>query len=618
RLVEAVAVLRPHAELWLLEQMAHEDLVHLEEALGSGIVHAEGADRAVAFRHELARAAIEEAIPPDRARALHRGALDLLKDAPEHAADPARLAHHAEAVGESALVLEFAPLAGANAARLGAHRQAALQYSRALRFAQDVPVHVRAGLFAASAMELFLTVQFAEAAAAQAEAIRCLEELGAGKDLALALAFWAQLSWQVGRRAEAVAAVERALDRLGDEPSAELVGACAQMSCLLVAGEQIDAASTFASRAEDVAAEIDHPESRLIAAQAVGWVAMVKGEPGGLQKLASTLASADDLGFEWVAATSYVIIVRTACRRREYAVAERFIDAALNYCTARDFDVWRYYLLSWRSKVRMQRGLWSEAAQDAQICLAEPCPFARIHALVALGLVRARRGDPDVWGPLDEALRLAEPRDELQWIAPVAIARAEAAWLEGQMERVVAETNFTGPSAAGTWYEAGLNYWRWQAGAEATLPADGEHQFRLELEGDWTAASEHWRAIDCPHEAAFALLAGDEGALRTALAEFRALGAGPAAEVAAARLRALGARSVPRGPRARTRANPGGLTARELEVLPLLAEGLRNREIAERLVVSERTVDHHVSSILRKLGVKSRAAAGGAYLKLDT
>jgi DNA-binding NarL/FixJ family response regulator len=53
-------------------------------------------------------------------------------------------------------------------------------------------------------------------------------------------------------------------------------------------------------------------------------------------------------------------------------------------------------------------------------------------------------------------------------------------------------------------------------------------------------------------------------------------------------------------------------------VLPLLAEGLRNREIAERLVVSERTVDHHVSSILRKLGVKSRAAAGGAYLKLDT
>ena len=93
-----------------------------------------------------------------------------------------------------------------------------------------------------------------------------------------------------------------------------------------------------------------------------------------------TLESADTAGFDWIAATSYVIIVRTACRRRDYAVAERFIEAALDYCTARDLDVWRYYLLSWRSKVRLAHGAWSEAAQDAQICLAEPCPFARIHA----------------------------------------------------------------------------------------------------------------------------------------------------------------------------------------------------------------------------------------------
>jgi DNA-binding CsgD family transcriptional regulator len=205
----------------------------------------------------------------------------------------------------------------------------------------------------------------------------------------------------------------------------------------------------------------------------------------------------------------------------------------------------------------------------------------------------------------------------LQWIAPVAIARAEAAWLEGRMDDAVAETRFAGPSADGTWYEAGLNYWRWHGGEVHALPTTGEEQYRLEVEGQWAAASERWRAIDCPYEAAFSLLAGDEGALRTALAEFRALGARPAIAVAAARLRALGARSVPRGPRARTRANPGGLTARELEVLALLADGLRNREIAERLVVSERTVDHHVSAILRKLGVKSRAAAGAAFLKLD-
>src|SRR5262249_46398961 len=156
-----------------------------------------------------------------------------------------------------------------------------------------------------------------------------------------------------------------------------------------------------------------------------------------------------------IAATSYVIIVRTACRRREYDIAERYIDDGLDYCIARDVDLWRYYLLGWKSKLLLARGEWVEAAQSAQICLGEQCPFARIHALVGLGLVRARRGDPNVWEPLDEALALAEPRHELQWIAPVAIARAEAAWLEGRSADVIAEADAAYEAAAGTWYMTG-------------------------------------------------------------------------------------------------------------------------------------------------------------------
>jgi len=78
------------------------------------------------------------------------------------------------------------------------------------------------------------------------------------------------------------------------------------------------------------------------------------------------------------------------------------------------------------------------------------------------------------------------------------------------------------------------------------------------------------------------------------------------------RLRELGARKVPRGPNEATRANPSGLTTRELQVLQLLAQGCTNAQLARSLHRSPRTVDHHVGALLEKLGVHSRAEAVAA------
>ena len=237
----------------------------------------------------------------------------------------------------------------------------------------------------------------------------------------------------------------------------------------------------------------------------------------------------------------------------------------------------------------------------------------RHDALLVLALIRARRGDPQYWPLLDEALTIACGVGDLQFTGAVAAVRAEVAWLEGRPDAIAADTQeafdaavrLRAPSVLGE-----LALWRRRAG-DLSEPPDGvEELYRVQLSGDWRRAADMWRDRDCGYDAALALTDSDDpGALRRALDDLQRLGARPAAAIAARRLRERGERGLPRGPRPQTRENPAGLTARQLEVLPLLAEGLRNAEIAERLVVSPKTVDHHVSAILGKLGVRSRLEA---------
>jgi DNA-binding CsgD family transcriptional regulator len=159
------------------------------------------------------------------------------------------------------------------------------------------------------------------------------------------------------------------------------------------------------------------------------------------------------------------------------------------------------------------------------------------------------------------------------------------------------------------WYIGDVAIWLWRCGALDEAPANTFPAYALQIAGDWRAAADAWARLSCPYEQAMALLDGDEAAQRDALAIFERLGATPAVEIARRRLRQAGARGLPRGPRPATQANPAGLTPRQLEILLLLAEGLHNSEIAERLSTTPKTIEHHVSAILAKLHARSRAEA---------
>jgi DNA-binding CsgD family transcriptional regulator len=235
--------------------------------------------------------------------------------------------------------------------------------------------------------------------------------------------------------------------------------------------------------------------------------------------------------------------------------------------------------------------------------------------LSSLSLLRARRGDPGVWDAADEAWALARrsTRSE-QRLVGMRNMRAEAAVLEGNSERARNEAGTVPISKLGDRWAAGENaVWLLRAGGDPGGTGELPAPFAREIAADHAGAAAAWEELDVPYEAAWALAGSDdERGLRRSLELFQRLGARPSAAIVARRLRERGVRGIARGPRPKTEANPAGLTPREVEVLVLLTEGLRDSEIAARLVITEKTVGHHVSAILRKLGVRSRYDAARA------
>jgi DNA-binding CsgD family transcriptional regulator len=619
-LLDTAAVIGAAVEAWLLAEVAGAESGATEECVAVGMLRA-GREQ-FAFRHEIARQAILDVLSPPRRIALHRAVLEALRAAWPGPDQLARLAHHAEEAGDRQAVLEYAPAAARRASALQAHREAAAQYERALRFAGQLDPGERAQLLEDYAGECALIDRLDEAIAARKGAVAIWHAAGVDLREGANLSELGQLLVSAGQNADAEEASRAALQKLEALPeSAQLARAFVVRAGLRMLNRDNAEAVAAGWRAIELGERLDSTQTIVSAYNIVGSAMLVSGDDQGREHLEHSLALARQAGLDDAVAVALGNLGSACGEVYQFALADRYLAEGIAYCLERNFDYSRLYMSSWLALSHMYQGRWGAAADVASAVLHRPgvAAISRMMALIALGRVRARRGDPEVWPALDEALELAQHTGTLQRLGPARAARAEAAWLAGDRHTAAAEARAVYDLAARhrhAWFAGELAFWLWRAGEPVRTPDWIAAPFRLRIGGDWRAAADAWSDRGCPYERARALFAGDETAQRQALIIFAQLGAAPASAIAARRLRQHGARGIPRGPRSSTRANPAGLTRRELEVLRLVAEGLHNPEIAARLFLSPKTVEHHVSAILAKLGVASRLDAARAAERL--
>ena len=586
----------------------------LDECAQGQLLHREGA--VWRFRHDIARQACESALSDERRTAMHAAvfdALDMLQ------ASPARRVHHAERAGLWPAVARLAPLAAYEAALAGAQRQAADLLALAVAHGDDETPARRAELLDRLADAQRACNRLADALQSREQALALLRPGGDELAIGCQLRELARLHWLAGRLPEGRAVAQEAVERLQRAGAAPELALAQDMLALLWVIDDPKAALHWGRLALQGLDVETHTLGRAHALATFGFTELVLHDHAGWGHLEEGLALALQRDDRDSAKRAWSNLASMSCMHRQWQRLQTVCAEGLAYMRARDDDFTESLLRVRVAFSHIEQGRFAAARAELQDLRAAPglAPLQDRQSRHLLALLDLREGDDDdagstaaYWrGQIDGSARMAmDP-----WYAPQAVAAAEAAWLWGDaaaVQRVVDEALPHALRAGERWRIGQLLCWRQRAGGVADeVPPDLPEPCALELQGQPEAAAAAWAALGCPYAQALTLAAAGDAHAVQGLGLLAELGAQGALRLLRARLSAGGQRELPRGPNRRTRDDPLGLTARERQILDLLARGLANRDIATKLSRSERTVEHHISALLGKLGATSRAEA---------
>jgi DNA-binding CsgD family transcriptional regulator len=573
-------------------------------------------DRGVTFRHDLCRLAVASVIPPGAEAEVHRRMIAAYEAASQP--DPAVLTHHALGAGDRERVRSAASDAGRDAARAGAHTQAADFYQIALSQTGPLPPESRAELVELLADEYYLTDRLDDAIEARRQALNLREQLDEPASvsanhhaLAIYESYNANLATAEHHAAQAVAALEGCIERGGERELVLLGHALATKAYLAVSAADLKRAAALLSQARERAGKVDDPALAIRMEIIAGYRGGLAGEDDARDRIVESIRLAAEL-FEddlYSYGCSLLALIDIEQRRLDQAAEQLEISVPLS--VERDAPFVRSGLLAMRARLELHVGDWDSAAVDAENVLAGPStPLVRTFPLLVRAIISLRRDGAAADG-IDDAWRVFCRFGEHFRLFP-ATAIAEQAWLTGTADDRLDECRALLDSCPVDGINMAIGDLAvWLRRLDPSVDTDratGPH--RLLLDGAFEAAADEFHRLSMPYEAALALVdSGDADLARRGLDVLDRVGAAAVAAKVRRDLRSSGMTIVPARRRSATLANPAGLTTRQIDVLRLIDEGLSNPELAERLYLSVRTVDHHVAAILAKLDVAGRRDA---------